>query len=102
MSEMKRTDEKFTNRVEEKVVNRLSDSYKVTHDFTSFLARVEGLNIVVAIINAVLAETQKEGSENKIPDNILGAVQAAVNSENEKTAEIFKTIEAAISKTSEE
>jgi len=98
MDKLNNMDEKFKDKVEEKVAEKLSINYKLTGDFTTFIARVEALNIIVAIINAFLSERQK--SDNKLSDAELGAIQAAVNAENVKTEDLFKAIDAVMNKKS--
>lgn len=93
MEETNIMDERLKSKVEEKVVDKLSTNYKLTNDFTTFIARAEVLNIIVAILNAFLGERQKDDNR-KLTDLELGAIQAAVNAENAKTEELFKAIEA--------
>lgn len=93
-------DEKFKTKVEEKVADRLSINYKLTNDISTFIARLEALNIVVAILNAFLGERQK--GENKLSDEELGAIQAAVTAENAKTEDLYKVIDAVMNKNKKE
>ena len=96
MEEPVKMDERIKDKVERKVADKLSLNYKVTNDVTTFIARIEALNIVVAIINAFLAERQK--GENKLPDAELVAIQAAVNAETAKTEDLYKVISALMNK----
>lgn len=93
MNEIEKMDDNFKAKVEEKVVDKLATNYKLTNDVTTFIARAEVLNIIVAILNAFLGERQKDDSR-KLTDLEVGAIQAAVNAENAKTEELFKAIEA--------
>ena len=88
--------EDFKEKVEQKVVEKLATNLDLTNAVTTFIARVEALNIVVTIMNAFLGERQK--GENKLSDEELGAIQAAVTAENAKTEDLYKVIDAVMNK----
>lgn len=96
MEETNIMDERLKSKVEEKVVDRISTNYKVTNDITTFISRIEALNIIVAVINAFLGERQ--GSENKLTDAEVAAIQNAINIENAKTDKLFQEIDAVMNK----
>ena len=90
MEETKETmSDEFKEKVEQKVVDKLVTNLDLTNAVTTYIARIEALNIVVKIFNAFLSERQQ--TENKISDAELGAVQAVVNIENTKTEDLFET-----------
>ena len=91
MEEHNEMTEEFKTRVADKVADKLSLNYKITNDFTSLIARIEAMNIVVAIINAFLGERQK--GENKLSEEELKAIQNAVSIESTKTDNLYKEIE---------
>lgn len=97
---MEETQEKmsdeFKEKVEQKVVDKLVTNLDLTNAVTTYIARIEALNIAVNIFNAFLSERQK--GENKLSAAELGAVQAAVNAENTRTEDLFKQIDSALNK----
>lgn len=96
MQENTNKPDNFDKRVEKKVVDKLSVNYKVTNDITTLIARLESMNIVVAIINAFLGERQK--GENKLTDLELAAIQNAVSIETKKTQELYDEIDSIMKK----
>lgn len=96
MEEKEMMSEDFKNKVEAKVEEKIATNFDVTRNFTTFLARIEAMNIVVTIINAFLNERQK--ADNKLSDAELLAIQHAVEIENTKTENLYKAIDEAMNK----
>lgn len=88
---METNKKQFEERVEEKVVDKMSTNYDVSNKVTTLIARIEATNIVVAVFNGLLNELQK--GENKLADNVLAGIQNAVSIETKKTEDLYAELD---------
>ena len=80
----------FTDRVEKKVTDKLALKYEMTDKVTTLIARQESLNIVVAILNALLVKG--DDGEKKLTDREISIIQQAVAEEAKKTENLYDEI----------
>lgn len=81
---------------ENKAKQAFANSLEVNNMLISALARIEASNILINVLNAIFSVTQKDDSEHKISNEIVGAIQNAINEEGKKTDDLYTKIAQAL------